>query len=123
MSLRQLDQESRKEFEIAKSAEIQSLLRYDAVTAALRSQYQLYFFPPDTNAHLLDARHCTQTTRVRSSGSQVIVGNRNHRAEPVPVLRRARTLTDEQRQQRVGSRALSLCELWPQSAKERRRES
>ena len=39
VSLRQLDQESRKEFEVAKSAEIQNWLRYEAVTAALRSQY------------------------------------------------------------------------------------
>ena len=39
MSLRQLDKEARKEFDIAKSAEIQSWLRYEAVTAALRSQY------------------------------------------------------------------------------------
>ena len=52
-------------------------------------------------------RALTYTTQVRSGGSQVIVGNRNHRAEPVSVLRRAPTLTDEQRQQRVGIRALS----------------
>ena len=39
------------------------------------------------------------------------------------MLRRAPTLTDEQRQQRVGSRAISPSELWPQSAKERPRES
>ena len=39
VSLRQLDKEARKEFDIAKSAEIQSWLRYEAVTAALRSQY------------------------------------------------------------------------------------
>ena len=39
VSLRQLDQKGRKEFEVAKSAEIQSWLRYEAVTAALRSQY------------------------------------------------------------------------------------
>ena len=68
-------------------------------------------------------RALTYTTQVRSSGSQVFVGYRNHRAEPVAVLRRAPTLTDEQRQQRVGSRALSPSELWPQSAKERPRES
>ena len=37
VSLRQLDQKSGKEFEVAKSAEIQSWLRYEAVTA-LRSQ-------------------------------------------------------------------------------------
>ena len=49
----------------------------------------------------------TYTTQVRSSGSQVCVGNRNHRTERVPVLRRAPTLTVEQRQQRVGLRALS----------------
>ena len=61
----------------------------------------------------------TYTTQVRSSGSQVCVGNRNHRAEPVPVLRRAPTLTDEQRQQRVGLRALSPSELLPKCAKER----
>ena len=64
----------------------------------------------------------TYTTQVRSSGSQVCVGNRNHRAEPLPVLRRAPTLTDEQRQQRVGLGALSPSELLPQSAKERHRE-
>ena len=39
VSLRQLEKEARKEFDIAKSAEIQSWLRYEAVTAALRSQY------------------------------------------------------------------------------------
>ena len=39
VTLRQLDQKGRKEFEVAKSAEIQSWLRYEAVTAALRSQY------------------------------------------------------------------------------------
>ena len=39
VNLRQLDQESRKEVDVAKSADIQSWLRYEAVTAALRSQY------------------------------------------------------------------------------------
>ena len=39
VTLRQLDRDGRKEFEVAKSAEIQSWLRYEAVTAALRSQY------------------------------------------------------------------------------------
>ena len=39
VSLRQVNQKDRKEFEVAKSAEIQSCLRYEAVTAALRSQY------------------------------------------------------------------------------------
>ena len=39
VTLRQLDQKGRREFEVAKSAEIQSWLRYEAVTAALRSQY------------------------------------------------------------------------------------
>ena len=68
-------------------------------------------------------RALTYTTQVRSSGSQVYVGNRNHRAEPLSVLRRAPTLTGEQRQQRVGIRALSPSELLPQSAKERPRES
>ena len=68
-------------------------------------------------------RALTYTTQVRSSGSQVFVGYRNHRAEPVAVLRRAPTLTDEQRQQRVGSRALPPSELWPQSLKERHRKS
>ena len=65
----------------------------------------------------------TYTTQVRSSGSQVCVGNRNHRADPVPVLRRAPTLSDEQRQQRVGLRALSPSEHLPKCAKERPRES
>ena len=68
-------------------------------------------------------RALTYTTQVRSGGSQVFVGYRNHRAEPVAVLRRAPTLTDEQRQQRVGSKALPPSELWPQSAKEGVRES
>ena len=44
-------------------------------------------------------------------------------AEPVPVLRRAPTLSDEQRQQRVGLRALSPSEHLPKCAKERPRES
>ena len=39
------------------------------------------------------------------------------------MLRRTPTLTDEQRQQRVGSRSLPPSELWPQSAKEGVRES
>ena len=68
-------------------------------------------------------RALTHTTQVRSGGSQVFVGYGNHRAEPVAVLRRAPTLTDEQRQQRVDSRALPPSELWPQSAKEGVRES
>ena len=65
----------------------------------------------------------TYTTQVRSGGSQVFVGYRNHRAEPVAVLRRAPTLTDEQRQQRVGSRALSPSKHLAKCAKERPRES
>ena len=68
-------------------------------------------------------RALTYTTQVRSGASQVFVGYRNHRAESVAVLRRAPTLTGEQRQQRVGLRALSPSELWPQSLKERPRES
>ena len=39
VNLRRLDRESRKEFDVEKSAEIQSWLRYEAVTAALRSQH------------------------------------------------------------------------------------
>ena len=39
LTLRQLDQKGRKEFEVAQSAEIQSWLRYEAVTAALRSHH------------------------------------------------------------------------------------
>ena len=35
VSLRQLNKEAREEFDIAKSAEIQSRLRYEALTAAL----------------------------------------------------------------------------------------
>ena len=80
----------------------------------------LHIFHPDTKlARSSSIRALTYTTQVRSSGSQVFVGNRNHRAEPVSALRRAPTLTDEQRQQRVGTRALSSSELLPQSAKER----
>ena len=37
----------------------------------------------------------TSSTHVRSGGSLECVGNRNHRAEPLPVLRRAPTLSDE----------------------------
>ena len=62
-------------------------------------------------------RALTYTTQVRSGGSQVCVGNKSHRAEPVSVLRRAPTLTDEQRQQRVGSRA----SLRPSSCRRARR--
>ena len=39
VTLRQLDQKGRKEFEVAKSSEVQSWLRYEAVTAGLKSQY------------------------------------------------------------------------------------
>ena len=39
VSLTQLDKEARKEFDTAKPAEIQSWLRYEAVTAALKSQH------------------------------------------------------------------------------------
>ena len=85
---------------------------------------QVALFRPDSNARskLVNSRTHLQY-QVRSSGSQVFVGNRNHRAEPISVLRRAPTLTDEQRQQRVGLRAFSPSELLPQSAKERPRES
>ena len=55
-------------------------------------------------------RALTYTTQVRSSGSQVYVGNTNHRVERLLALRRAPTLTDEKRQQRVGIRALSASE-------------
>ena len=40
-------------------------------------------------AQSLKVRALTYTTQVRSSGSQVFVGYRNHRAEPVSVLRRS----------------------------------
>ena len=39
VTLRHVDQKGTKEFEVAKSAEIQSWLRYEAVTPALKSQY------------------------------------------------------------------------------------
>ena len=52
--------------------------------------FELYIFHPDTIlARSSSIRALTCTTQVRSSGSQVFVGNRNHRAEPVLVLRRA----------------------------------
>ena len=52
--------------------------------------FELHIFHPDTNTRTrLVNRALTYTTRVRSGGSQVYVGNRNHRAEPVSVLRRA----------------------------------
>ena len=38
VNLRRLDRESRKECDVAQSAEMQSWLRYEAVTAAFRSQ-------------------------------------------------------------------------------------
>ena len=67
VSLRQLNQEDRKEFEVAKSAEIQSWLRYEAVTAALRSQY-----------HHLDIMKIRWVLRCKQSGKPkarlVIIG-------------------------------------------------
>ena len=76
-------------------------------------------FPTGTNARsILVTAHSHLNYRVRNSGSQVFVGNRNHRAEPVPVLRRALTLTDEQGQQHVGLRALPPSEHLPKCAKE-----
>ena len=57
MSLRQLNQKDRKEFEVAESAEIQSWLRHEAVTAALRSQY-----------HHLDIMKMRWVLRYKESG-------------------------------------------------------
>ena len=52
--------------------------------------FGLHIFHPDTKLTWSSSiRTHTSATQVRSSGSQVYVGNRNHRAEPVSVLRRA----------------------------------
>ena len=72
VTLRQLDQKGRKEFEVAKSAEIQSWLRYEAVTAALRSQY-----------HHRDIMKMRWVLRYKESGKPkarlVIIGYHNPR--------------------------------------------
>ena len=73
------------------------------------------YYPP--SCHLRS--HSPTPTRVRSSGSQVCDGNRNHRAETLPVLRRAPTLSDEKRQQCLGLRALSLSPSSCRSARRR----
>ena len=53
---------------------------------------QLHIFHPDTNTRSKIVNSRTHPHyQVRSSGSQVFVGYRNHRAEPVAVLRRAPT--------------------------------
>ena len=58
---------------------------------------KLHIFHPDTIlAQASSNRAHTNTTQVRSGGSQVIVGKGNQRAEPVAVLQRAPTLTAEQ---------------------------
>ena len=72
VSLRQLNQKDREEFEVAKSAEIQSWLRYEAVTAALRSQY-----------HHLDIMKMRWVLRYKESGKPkvylVIIGSHDPR--------------------------------------------
>ena len=91
MSLRQLDQESRKEFEVAKSSEIQSWLRHEAVTAALRSQY-----------HHRDIMKMRCVLRYKESGKPkarlVIIGHHDPhvgsdvRTEALVASRRGRSL-------------------------------
>ena len=58
---------------------------------ATRANVRVALFRPDINVRsvLLSTHALTYTSHVRSSGSQVCVGNRNHRAKPVLVLRRA----------------------------------
>ena len=67
VSLRQLNQKDRKEFEVAKSAEILSWLQNEAVTAALRSQH-----------HHLDIMKMRWVLRYKESGKPkarlVIIG-------------------------------------------------
>ena len=59
VSLRQQDQESRKELAVAKSAKSQSWLRYEAVTAGLRSKYRHRGHHEDAldTRHLASRRH------------------------------------------------------------------
>ena len=92
VTLRQLDQKGRKEVEVAKSAEIQSWLRYEAVTAALRSQY-----------HHRDIRKMRWVLRYKESGKPkarlVIIGyhdlrvGSDVRTEAPVASRRGRSLT------------------------------
>ena len=91
VTLRQLDQKGRKEFEVAKSAEIQSWLRYEAVTAALRSQY-----------HHCDIMKMRWVLRYKESGKPkarlVIIGYHDPRVgsdvrtEALAASRRGRSL-------------------------------
>ena len=74
------------------------------------ARVEVALFRPDTNARSMLIRAHTHLHHL---------GNRNHRAEPVPVLRRAPTLSDEQRQQRVGLRALPPSEHLPKCANKR----
>ena len=89
--MRQLNQKDSKEFEVAKSAEIQSWLRYEAVTAALRSQY-----------HHIDIMMMRWVLKYKESGKPkahlVIIGYHDPRVGPdvrteAPVAsRRGRSL-------------------------------
>ena len=83
---------------------------------ATRAYVRVALFRPDINAR-------SMLVNAHIHLHQVCVGNRNHRTEPVPVLRRAPTLSDEQRQQSVSLRALSPSEHLPKCAKERPGES
>ena len=87
---------------------------------ATRAFVRVAIFHPDTNTRskLVNSRtHLHYPSQ--KQWLPVFVGYRNHRAEPVSVLRRAPTLTDEQRQQRVGIRALSLRPSTCRSARRR----
>ena len=91
VSLRQLNQKDRKEFEVAKSDEIQSWLRCEAVTAALRSQY-----------HHFDIMKMRWVLRYKESGKPkarlVIIGYHDPRVgsdvrtEALVASRRGRSL-------------------------------
>ena len=91
VSLSQLNQKDRKESEVAKSAEVQSWLRYEAVTAALRSQY-----------HHLDIMKMRWVLRYKECGKPkarlVIIGHHDPRVgsdvrtEALVASRRGRSL-------------------------------
>ena len=88
--------------------------KYSTTFHATRVLFELHIFHPDTitRSKIVSSRtHLHYPSQKRwLPGDSWETGN--HRAEPVSVLRRAPTVTDEQHQQRVGSRALSPSELW-----------
>ena len=86
VTMRQLDKEARKEFDIAKSAEIQSWLRYEAVTASadIMKRWMLRY---KESGHAKGTVSDRGTNCITPWNKFVFHGNRSQSVLTVPELR------------------------------------